>query len=174
MTAHLSHLPAAEPYAVSLGIDRFLYDEAALLDEGRYQEWLALLTDDIRYFAPQAEFSNNADPSLDYIGAHHFDEDRRALENRVEWLDSGLNHSEIPPSLKTRLISNIRVLEWRGGEAKVGSNFLIFQARWDGSSALFAGRRVDMLRGEPGTWRLASRIIYLSMPVLPRSLTLFF
>ena len=30
-------------------IEEFLYAEAALLDERRFEEWLALLTDDIRY-----------------------------------------------------------------------------------------------------------------------------
>src|SRR5262245_13053265 len=33
-------------------IEEFLYAEAALLDERRFEEWLALLTDDIRYWMP--------------------------------------------------------------------------------------------------------------------------
>ena len=33
-------------------IAEFLYREAELLDERRYEEWLALLADDIRYWMP--------------------------------------------------------------------------------------------------------------------------
>jgi 3-phenylpropionate/cinnamic acid dioxygenase small subunit len=31
-------------------VTRFLYREARLLDERRFREWLALLTDDLRYW----------------------------------------------------------------------------------------------------------------------------
>jgi benzene/toluene dioxygenase beta subunit len=33
-------------------IEQFLYHEARVLDERRYEEWYALLTDDIHYYMP--------------------------------------------------------------------------------------------------------------------------
>ena len=33
-------------------IERFLYYEARLLDQGRFHEWLELFTDDMRYWMP--------------------------------------------------------------------------------------------------------------------------
>ena len=33
-------------------IEEFLYQEAELLDERRFEEWLELLTEDVRYFMP--------------------------------------------------------------------------------------------------------------------------
>jgi hypothetical protein len=33
-------------------VERFYYDEAALLDAHRYEEWLALFSDDAHYFMP--------------------------------------------------------------------------------------------------------------------------
>ena len=33
-------------------IEDFLYREAELLDDRRYEEWLDLLTDDVSYFMP--------------------------------------------------------------------------------------------------------------------------
>src|SRR5262249_57497732 len=33
-------------------VERFYYDEAALLDTHRYEEWLALFSDDAHYFMP--------------------------------------------------------------------------------------------------------------------------
>jgi hypothetical protein len=42
------------PYTTEmlLDIQRFLYDEAATLDERRYHDWIAMLTEDIHYWAP--------------------------------------------------------------------------------------------------------------------------
>ena len=37
---------------LGLEIAQFLYSEAELLDERRYDEWLALVADDIRYWMP--------------------------------------------------------------------------------------------------------------------------
>jgi len=52
--------PAAAPrlprdaryYDTKREIEEFLYDEANLLDERRFQEWLGTLADDLRYFMP--------------------------------------------------------------------------------------------------------------------------
>jgi 3-phenylpropionate/cinnamic acid dioxygenase small subunit len=33
-------------------VEEFLYHEAELLDERRYEDWLALLADDVRYWVP--------------------------------------------------------------------------------------------------------------------------
>ena len=33
-------------------VEQFLYHEAELLDERRYEEWLTLFTDDVRYWMP--------------------------------------------------------------------------------------------------------------------------
>ena len=64
-------------------IERFLYDEAFLLDERRFDEWLALFTDDARYRMPTrravAKAAVNARVSIEeeLAGAHElawFDE----------------------------------------------------------------------------------------------------
>src|SRR5438128_1185353 len=36
-------------------IEQFLYEEAALIDDGRFHEWLDLFTDDVRYWMPIRE-----------------------------------------------------------------------------------------------------------------------
>jgi 3-phenylpropionate/cinnamic acid dioxygenase small subunit len=76
--------------------------------------------------------------------------------------------------LKTRLITNIRLLAQRDGEAEVESKFLLWQSRWDGAAATFVGRRRDLLRESGSSWRIARREIYLGTTILPRSLTVFF
>lgn len=155
-------------------VEQLFYLEAALLDDGKYAEWLELLTPDIRYQAPQTEFTDHADHELDSIGAHHFDEDMTSLKNRIGWLLSGLNNSERPPSVRRRLITNVRLLkQGDDGRIDVASNFLVWQSRWDDNSVLYVGQRLDELVRTNDELKIASRTIYLANPVLPRSLTTF-
>jgi ethylbenzene dioxygenase beta subunit len=48
--------PATATFPVSLEetheVEQFLYREARLLDERRYDEWMALLADDLHYWVP--------------------------------------------------------------------------------------------------------------------------
>ena len=71
-------------------IEEFLIDEAALLDEWRLEEWLALMAPDARYLVPP----------LDSPDADHRDtlfliaDDRRTLGSRVRQLLSGTTWAE--------------------------------------------------------------------------------
>jgi p-cumate 2,3-dioxygenase subunit beta len=69
-------------------IERFLIDEAALLDEWRLEEWLALFAEDGHYLvppldAPQADHQTTLSPRdrrrvLRFTRLHRLDRDRRA------------------------------------------------------------------------------------------------
>lgn len=111
----------------------FLYHEAALLDQRRFDEWLALYSDDATYWIPQGE---DQDP------AHHVSlvyDDRRRLRERVLRLASGFAHSQDPPSRTCHLIGNIRAEGARDGEAHVVSNLVLAEVRRDGQN-LYAGQ----------------------------------
>jgi 3-phenylpropionate/cinnamic acid dioxygenase small subunit len=165
--------PAADSVA-ALGIDQFLYMEAQLLDDGQYDDWYKLLTDDLAYSAPQVEFVDHPDRSLDSAGAHHFDHTKLSMGNHIAWLASGLNNSEIPSSLKVRLITNIRLIRQSAGEFHVESKFYLHQVRWDGKLATFVGRREDCLRQTAEGWKIRSRVVHLGTQILPRALTTLF
>src|SRR5437867_6629669 len=91
-------------------IERFLIDEAALLDEWRLDEWLTLMAPDARYLVPP----------LDAPDADHRDtlfliaDDRRTLASRVRQLLSGTNWAENPRSRTRRQITNVRLLAVEG------------------------------------------------------------
>src|SRR6201988_5077056 len=99
-------------------IEEFLIDEAALLEEWRLEDWLALMTPDARYLVPP----------LDAPDADHRDtlflisDDRRTLASRVRQLLSGTTWAENPRSRTRRLITNVRLLAWDNGEARVTAN----------------------------------------------------
>lgn len=155
-------------------VQDFLYEEAELLDAGLFNEWNDLLAEDVRYRVPEAEFVDRPNQSLDDIGAHHFDETKQSISNRVAYLTSGLNSSDIPRSRRVRLITNIRIVGRSGSEIYVRSSFLLMQVRWDGSEVTYAGNRSDRLREAGGGLKLVRRDVSMLNVVLPRSITTFF
>ncbi len=152
----------------------FLYLEAELFDQHRLHEWLDLLTDDIRYIAPVQENLQGQPedpyPELDY---HLFDDDKASLTLRVRRLDTGLAHVETPASVTEHVIGNVRVLHAEGDEVRVSSKFWVYQAH-DVDEVYFVGHRDDVLRGSPGSWKIARRTIHIARPVLPRAVSIFF
>lgn len=156
-------------------IEQFLYTEAALLDEGKYHEWLDLLTDDIEYRLPIRESVQGAQGLSVEAELVFLDEDKPSLAMRVKRLDTGLAFVEMPQSLTQRMVSNVQVQNGQqGGELDVRSNFILFQVRHDRHEGSFVGRREDRLRRVDGRWKIASRKILLAQAILPRGISTFF
>jgi 3-phenylpropionate/cinnamic acid dioxygenase small subunit len=158
-------------------IEQFLYDEAELLDDGQFCEWLDLFTDDARYWMPVRETLQGRRDGLhpeDAPAVSLIDDDKTFLTMRVRRLDTGLAHAETPPSRTRRFIGNVRIREQADGELLVRSNFQIYQARQEQTDYQFFGQREDRLRKVAGQWRIAQRKIVLDHTVLPRALSTFF
>jgi len=103
--------------------------EARLLDEGRYEDWLALFAPRCAYWIPARPGAH--DPRREVSVA--FD-DRRRLEDRIYRLRTGSAWSQAPASRTVRLVSNVEVFE--GG--MVRANFLASEFR-SGETRLWAG-----------------------------------
>ncbi|HLY65575.1 MAG TPA: aromatic-ring-hydroxylating dioxygenase subunit beta, partial [Chloroflexota bacterium] len=158
-------------------IEQFLYDEAALLDEGRFWEWLELFTEDVRYWMPVREILQGRPDGLhpdDQPAVPLMDDDLNFLRMRIKRLDTGLAHSETPPSRTRHLIANVRVRDAEAGELDVLSNFHVYQGRTESIEYNFYGRREDRLRRVGGAWKIAQRKIVLDQTVLTRALSTFF
>lgn len=153
-------------------IEEFLYKEAHLLDEHRFDEWLALFTDDVEYVVPLREHvEGNVEPP----GHPMIKDDKLMLMMRVRQHETGLQPVEIPKSMTTHLITNILVEEGRApGEFEVLSNFVVRQARKLRDEAWWVGRRRDLFRRVDGGWRIARREVLLDATVLPRGISIFF
>jgi p-cumate 2,3-dioxygenase beta subunit len=90
-------------------VTQFLYDEAALLDEWRLDEWLALFHPQAaRYLIPSPEDLSD-DPATTL---HLVNDSMTTLTGRVGRLKSKHAHAESPRSRTRRQISNVRV--WWG------------------------------------------------------------
>ena len=159
-------------------IEQFYYAEAALLDERRFTEWLALLTPDVHYWMPIRRTLALADAEREFTkpgDMAFFDDDKTFLEARVKKLHSGYSWSEDPPSRTRHQITNVRVLEHSGDELTAESNFHLYRSRLESDQDFWIGRRRDLLRRVDGAWKIARRAIYLDHTVLQsRNLSNFF
>jgi dibenzofuran dioxygenase beta subunit len=154
-------------------IESFLYLEARLLDEARYDEWLELLADDVRYWVPTRETAATLEASVSGEGELPLiDDDKSFLKARIQRIHSGLAHAETPASRTRRFLSNIEISAAADGECDVGCNLLIYQTRLERTEALYVGRREDRLRKAKGSWRIARRKIVLDQTLLPRTVSI--
>lgn len=85
-------------------VEQFLYREARLLDERRFEEWLTLWTDDGRYWVPR--FHEQANP-FEQISL--FWEDAMLRDVRVRRITHARNWSQQPPVRAVHLIGNIAI-----------------------------------------------------------------
>lgn len=165
-------------------IEDFLYREADLLDERRYEEWLALFTDDARYWMPMRRNVPRDEPEREFTreGAdvNWFDEGKETLTRRVQQILTGVHWAEEPPSRICHMVSNVEVLSMSPpgpspAEVVVKSRFLVYRNRVETETDLLVGKREDVLRRVDGRWRIARRKIVLDQSVLlAKNLTFFF
>jgi benzoate/toluate 1,2-dioxygenase subunit beta len=136
-------------------VEQFLYYEADLMDEHRYDEWLALWTDDALYWVPSGhdEIDPKREISLIY-------DDRTRLQVRIGRLKSGFAHAQEPKSRMRRVVSNIVLTETENGEILTQSNFLLAELR-RGQQDMFAGRAIHRLRLHQGNFNLVFKKVLL-------------
>lgn len=166
---------------LQLDVERFLFEEAAMLDRHEYRDWLSLFADDLVYLMPvTTNYHEQAAgrPPPPGPQAFHFHDDLRTLTQRVKRLETGKGWAEMPPSRTRRMISNVLLepaeLE---GEWNVACNFLVYRSRLERQVDLFVGSRIDRLRPDPGgtPWKIARRDLTLDQATLAaNNLSIFF
>jgi p-cumate 2,3-dioxygenase beta subunit len=111
--------------AVLSSVAQLLYREAALLDEWRLDEWLALMHPQVTYRVPTPGYEQ-ADPAATLQVIH---DDRALLAGRITRLKSKHAHAESPKSHTRRLVTNIRADSRPDGTLTIYSNFHIMRTR---------------------------------------------
>lgn len=148
----------------------WLVEEAYLLDAQSYEEWLDLLTDDIRYAMP-VRVTTAAGAGFDTSpGMAHFDENKYSLSRRVARFRTEHAWTEDPPSRLRHHLSNVRTFATGDpGHLVVDSAVLLYRSRGDvREAAVISAGREDLLRRAPGGtgWQLARRTILVDDAVL--------
>ena len=165
-------------------LTQFLYAEAELLDERRYDEWLDLLSEDLRYWMPMRRNVRYDDTTREFTREGEdiswFDEGKDTLARRVRQIQTGIHWAEEPLSRVSHLVSNIRLAGPvsqvpDGSSVRVKCHFLVHRNRLETETDFIAGRREDTLRRVGGSFRISSRKIIIDQSVLlAKNLTFFF
>jgi 3-phenylpropionate/cinnamic acid dioxygenase small subunit len=136
--------------------EAFLIDEARLLDECRFDAWLALFTPDARYWVPSQPEQTNAFETVSLMY-----DDRRLLETRVRRLADPRIYSQEPRSRTSRIVTNLS-LEPSGGEIGtiVRSKFILVEYRRE-EQRLFAGTYMHRLIDDGDELRIAMKRVDL-------------
>ncbi len=141
-------------------IEEFLYHEARLLDENRYDEWLDLFTDTATYWVPLER--NQKDP---YETSSLIFDDRKLMEARVRQFNHPRRHAQTPASRTCHMVGHIEPLDGDAdGASRVRSNFILVEFRADrqfiygghcehrlvraGAGYKIAAKRIDLVNSE--------------------------
>ena len=146
---------------------RFVRHEARLLDEQRWDEWLALFAEDGHYWVPLSP--GQTDP-LEHNSLAY--EDHLLLQLRIERLKEG-PFSQHPRSRCQHVLQQPDVEDMQDGLHVVRTAFMYVEVRAD-EQQVHAGTLVHHLRDEDDTLRIVlKRVNLLSSEMALPSLQLF-
>jgi 3-phenylpropionate/cinnamic acid dioxygenase small subunit len=145
-----------EDMAVRDSCRRFLETEARLLQDGYFESWLEMFTDECVYWVPGTTAAS--DPRREVAIA--FD-DRRRLEDRVFRLRSPHAWSQVPASRTVRMNSNVQVFS-TDDEAIVmlRSHFSITEF-WSGSTRIWSGWNGHRIQRSGKDWKILVKQVNL-------------
>jgi 3-phenylpropionate/cinnamic acid dioxygenase small subunit len=177
-------VPELSRLLVKQEVEDFLYHEAELLDERRYEEWLDLFTEDARYWMPMRRNIPADETAREFtregLDVNWFDEGKDTLTRRVKQILTGVHWAEQPPSRICHMVTNVQILRAHPDgpspdEVVVKSRFLLYRNRVETETDVLVGKREDLLRRGGGSWQIARRKIVLDQSVLlAKNLTFFF
>ena len=136
--------------------EQFLLHEARLLDEARFDEWLALFTPEASYWVPSEPGQANPLETVSLIY-----DDRQLLETRVRRLASPRIYSQEPRSRTSRIVTNVTVEDDADpATTLVRSKFVLIEFRRN-EQRLFGGTFFHRLTIAGGNIRIASKRVDL-------------
>jgi 3-phenylpropionate/cinnamic acid dioxygenase small subunit len=175
-----SPTPQVEP-ALQHAIEYFLFYEARLLDDRRFDEWFALLADDIHYHMPTRYNRLRREADREFSAPNEaalFDEDKASIAQRIRRLHTGMAWAEDPPSRTRHLVTNVMIRPAAiSGEYEVDCCYMVYRSRLEREIETFVGMRHDVVRrvDSPAGWQIARRTIILDQAtLLARNLSFFF
>ncbi|QPK79110.1 3-phenylpropionate/cinnamic acid dioxygenase subunit beta [Corynebacterium lizhenjunii] len=163
-------------------LTNFYNDEAALLDEGRYVDWLECFDKDLEYWAPTRTNRTRRQQALaiaERDGLAFYDETYDSLAWRIRRFDTGMAWSEDPPSRTRHLITNLIAFHGTDGQGndviEVRTNFYVWRTRLEREQDTFVGTRTDVLRQSGEGLKIFDRRILLDINVLDsKNISTFF
>ena len=134
-------------------VQAFLFHEARLLDERRFDEWLELYAPDAEYWVPYAWEQQSP---KDHVSL--FYETVQLLRMRVERLSAAQSPLDTPQARVNHFLSNVTVDD--GAELTARAYLLFCEYRRE-EQRWFAGRSTWRLRPEGKSFRIAAKRVDL-------------
>ena len=135
-------------------VEDFLFEEAAALDEWRFDDWLAMLAEDAVYQIPPNDRPDGVAGEALFIIA----DDATRIRARVKRLRSPGAHAERPRSRTRRSISNVRIVARSGDMVSVAANFIVHRFRQGERIGSYVGRYAYDLRLTGAEIKISRRV----------------
>lgn len=154
--------------ALHLQAQRWLVDEAYLLDAQDYDAWMSRIAEDVHYLMPVRVTTALGAGYTTSPGMAHLDENRYSLSRRVARFATEHAWTEDPPSRLRHYVTNVRTFRTDNpDEIIVDSAVLLFRSRGDvREAATVSAGREDLLRRTGTGWELARRTIMVDESVI--------
>jgi 3-phenylpropionate/cinnamic acid dioxygenase small subunit len=145
-------------------VERFLFEEAHLLDERRFEDWQKLLAPDMRYLAPVSSAAEHEHAALAL-----YDERLGEIELRLRRMAEMSAYTERPPRHACRMLANVvlesqspdlvrtrckmalhdyRVSEFARDEARLFAATVRHALRPQGDTFVIVEKRIDLIASE--------------------------
>ena len=144
-------------------VEDFLYAEAALLDEWRLDEWLALFDQELGLYHMPTTDHPDGDPNTDLF---LIADDMPKLRSRVEQLLSGLTWAENPRSRTRHMVSNVRILGRDGDVLSVTANFVVYRMRFQNIDPYIGTYHYKLIPRGDGAFTIRERRVVLDLEAL--------
>jgi 3-phenylpropionate/cinnamic acid dioxygenase small subunit len=155
-------------------VSDFLFEEAELLSDRKYEAWLDRLSHDLTYRVFILRNLSGKEARSEYfegpLDVSWFHEGKETIAKRVEQIRTHQHWAEEPPSRTTRYLTNIRIqehqlegtVEW----VRARCNFMVNRNRNEADDQSLCGHRVDVLEKSGGGWKVKQRKIYLNQSTM--------
>lgn len=130
--------------------------EARLIDEQRFDEWLALFAEECRYWVPLAGAAQAEGDAYNSLA----DEDRLLLALRVQRLKNPKAHSQHPRSRCQHVLQPSQVIEEGAQSCELRTPFLYIESR-GARSVQLAGTATHRLVRAGDAWRIRCKRVDL-------------
>jgi benzoate/toluate 1,2-dioxygenase beta subunit len=142
-------------------VESFLIHETRLLDDRKFEEWMALFDDEGFYWAPSVV---GQESPLTEVSI--FFDNKELMAQRITRLRHERIHSQVPHSRTMRMVSNVVVADAPGdaGQMSVMSKFLVLEYRPsipEGVQRIFGGDYLHILKASDNGFRILSKKVML-------------
>ena len=164
-----------------LSLEQFYFSEARLLDNRQFQQWLALLSEDIQYIVPSRHnpLVDNRErgtedmlsvqrelDDADSMGCPLREENLIHLSLRVERAYKMNSWSENPPARTRRIVGNVELMQTDGERLSLISNFHLHYSRPGCNNTLYSGQRRDTLIANGDSYKIAHRVVVMDYSII--------